>query len=108
MLIFTAIFLTLIYVFFCFCGRKDIFSPAFIFNAFAWLKNIPYFYQIGDEYTSNQINEYFFIILITCICVNSGIITLKNIYCKRIFVYEDKITNNGILLSKCFKYLFFL
>lgn len=70
---FYAIILTLVYFLFAHSGRKDIFSPRFIFNAFAWLKNVPYFIEIGDTYPNIICERYFVYKLIGCICVNIGI-----------------------------------
>ena len=75
-----SILLSLCYFVGAYIGRKDIFSPRFIFNVFAWLKNIPYavdyirINNIADE----TIDSYFLFKFISFICVNVGITIYEN------------------------------
>lgn len=67
------ILLTLLYVFEAFRGRKDLFSPRVVFNMFAWLKNVPYFWETGGLYPDVLAEKYFIIKVLSCIFVNLGI-----------------------------------
>ena len=76
-----SILLSLCYFIGAYIGRKDIFSPRFIFNMFAWLKNIPY---VIDYISANRIDDvtidsYFFFKFISFICVNVGITIYERI-----------------------------
>lgn len=48
------------------------FSPRFIYNVFAWVKNVPYFWEAGTEYAPELVMKYFFIKLLSCFLVNWG------------------------------------
>ena len=69
-----SILLSLCYFVGAYIGRKDIFSPRFIFNVFAWLKNIPYAvdYIRINNITDENIDSYFLFKFISFICVNVG------------------------------------
>ena len=68
-----SLILTALYLFQIFRGRKDLFSPRVIFNAFAWLKNVPYFYQVAVDYPDYLITRYFVFKLLAFVFVNAGI-----------------------------------
>lgn len=70
-----SILLSLCYFCGAYIGRKDIFSPRFIFNIFAWLKNIPYVidYIAANRISDDTVESYFFFKFISFVCVNIGI-----------------------------------
>lgn len=66
------IILTIFYSMFAFIGYRDIFSPRVIFNLFAWVKNVPYFVQIGDCYSEELQLMNFSMCFLSMIMVNVG------------------------------------
>lgn len=74
------VILTAAYFGAAFKGREDICSPRFLFNAYAWLKNVPYFWQIGSNYDAALCRKYFLIKMLGWAMVNLGI-TLYQKYC---------------------------
>lgn len=96
-----SILLSLCYFIGAYIGRKDIFSPRFIFNMFAWLKNIPY---VIDYISANRIDDvtidsYFFFKFISFICVNVGITIYERISMSKKYVYkENKKRDNSAYL----------
>lgn len=96
-----SILLSLCYFIGAYIGRKDIFSPRFIFNMFAWLKNIPY---VIDYISANRIDDvtidlYFFFKFISFICVNVGITIYERISMSKKYVYkENKKRGNSAYL----------
>ena len=82
-------------------GRKDIFSPRFIFNVFAWLKNIPYAvdYIRVNNIADETIDSYFFFKFISFICVNVGITIYEINSTNKKYVYlENKKRKNSAYL----------
>lgn len=96
-----SILLSLCYFIGAYIGRKDIFSPRFIFNMFAWLKNIPY---VIDYISANRIDDvtidsYFFFKFMSFICVNVGITIYERISMSKKYVYkENKKRDNSAYL----------
>ena len=101
-----SLILTALYLFQIFRGRKDLFSPRVIFNAFAWLKNVPYFYQVAVDYPDYLITRYFVFKLLAFVFVNTGITIYDSLIAhKSKYSYVDKGTQRisayyriGILL----------
>lgn len=85
-----AFILSVLYFAFAFSGRRNVFSPRFLFNAFAWLKNVPYFIEIGDTYPDIICDRYFLYKLIGCVCVNIGISIYENTK-KGTYVYYENV-----------------
>lgn len=88
-----SILLSLCYFCGAYIGRKDIFSPRFIFNIFAWLKNIPYVidYIAANRTSDDTVESYFFFKFISFVCVNIGITIYERCSMNTEYVYrEDK------------------
>lgn len=96
-----SILLSFCYFVGAYIGRKDIFSPRFIFNIFAWLKNIPY---VVDYINDNRISEdatesYFLFKFISFICVNIGITVYERNSMNKKYAYqENKKRDNSAYL----------
>lgn len=86
-----SILLSLCYFIGAYIGRKDIFSPRFIFNVFAWLKNIPYAvdYIRVNNIADETIDSYFFFKFISFICVNVGITIYEIKSTNKKYVYQE-------------------
>lgn len=96
-----SILLSLCYFCGAYIGRKDIFSPRFIFNMFAWLKNIPYVidYISANRISDDTVESYFFFKFISFICVNIGITIYKRNSTNIKYVYqENKQRDNSAYL----------
>lgn len=96
-----SILLSLCYFIGAYIGRKDIFSPRFIFNVFAWLKNIPYAvdYIRVNNIADETIDSYFFFKFISFICVNVGITIYEINSTNKKYVYlENKKRKNSAYL----------
>ncbi|HRF86645.1 MAG TPA: O-antigen polymerase [Alloprevotella sp.] len=91
MLTFYAIFLSVCYLIGAYIGRRDIFSPRFIFNVFAWLKNIPYFveYVAANDIPTSQIETYILFKFISFLCVNIGITIYERNSVKKRYLYRE-------------------
>lgn len=92
------IILTIFYSLFAFMGYRDIFSPRVIFNLFAWVKNVPYFVQIGDCYSEELQLMYFSMCFLSMIMVNIGMTAyekLKNRNMEYVY-YNDDISERKI------------
>lgn len=91
MLTFYAIFLSVCYLIGAYIGRRDIFSPRFIFNVFAWLKNIPYFveYVAANDISTSQIETYILFKFISFLCVNIGITIYERNSVKKRYLYRE-------------------
>lgn len=98
-----SILLSLCYFWGAYIGRKDIFSPRFIFNMFAWLKNIPYVidYISANRISDDTVESYFFFKFISFICVNIGITIYERNSTNIKYVYqENKQRDNSAYLKK--------
>ena len=86
-----SILLSLCYFWGAYIGRKDIFSPRFIFNMFAWLKNIPYVidYISANRISDDTIESYFFIKFLSFIFVNIGITIYERSSTNKKYVYQE-------------------
>lgn len=96
-----SILLSLCYFWGAYIGRKDIFSPRFIFNMFAWLKNIPYVidYISANRISDDTVESYFFFKFISFICVNIGITIYERNSTNIKYVYqENKQRDNSAYL----------
>lgn len=96
-----SILLSLCYFCGAYIGRKDIFSPRFIFNMFAWLKNIPYVidYISANRISDDTVESYFFFKFISFICVNIGITIYERNSTNIKYVYqENKQRDNSAYL----------
>lgn len=96
-----SILLSLCYFCGAYTGRKDIFSPRFIFNMFAWLKNIPYVidYISANRISDDTVESYFFFKFISFICVNIGITIYERNSTNIKYVYqENKQRDNSAYL----------
>lgn len=96
-----SILLSLCYFWGAYIGRKDIFSPRFIFNMFAWLKNIPYVidYISANGISDDTVESYFFFKFISFICVNIGITIYERNSTNIKYVYhENKQRDNSAYL----------
>lgn len=91
MLTFYAIFLSFCYLAGAYIGRRDVFSPRFIFNVFAWLKNIPYFveYATTNDISISQIETYILFKFISFVCVNVGITIYERNSVKKRYLYRE-------------------
>lgn len=91
MLTFYAIFLSFCYLAGAYIGRRDVFSPRFIFNVFAWLKNIPYFveYATTNDISISQIETYILFKFISFLCVNVGITIYERNSVKKRYLYRE-------------------
>ena len=77
-------------------ARRDVFSARFIYNGLAWLKNVPYFIEVGDTYPEEVVNKYFYFKLVTWLCVNLGITIYQRFKSNQFkFVYYDKFSGGG-------------
>lgn len=87
-----SILLSLCYFIGAYVGRKDVFSPRFIFNVFAWLKNIPYAvdYIRVNNISDETIDSYFLFKFISFICVNIGITIYEIKSINKKYVYQEK------------------
>ena len=97
-----SILLSLCYFYGAYIGRKDIFSPRFIFNMFAWLKNIPYVidYISANRISDDTVESYFFFKFISFICVNIGITIYERNSTNIKYVYqENKQRDNSAYLK---------
>lgn len=97
-----SILLSLCYFCGAYIGRKDIFSPRFIFNMFAWLKNIPYVidYISANRISDDTVESYFFFKFISFICVNIGITIYERNSTNIKYVYqENKQRDNSAYLK---------
>lgn len=97
-----SILLSLCYFCGAYIGRKDIFSPRFIFNMFAWLKNIPYVidYISANRISDDTVETYFFFKFISFICVNIGITIYERNSTNIKYVYqENKQRDNSAYLK---------
>lgn len=97
-----SILLSLCYFCGAYVGRKDIFSPRFIFNMFAWLKNIPYVidYISANRISDDTVESYFFFKFISFICVNIGITIYERNSTNIKYVYqENKQRDNSAYLK---------
>lgn len=92
MIPFYAFILTITYFVFAFSGRKDLFSPRFIYNAFSWLKNVPYFIEVGDTYPEFICERYFIYKFLGCIFINIGISLYEN-HKRGKYAYSENIIN---------------
>lgn len=96
MVVLFGLILSILYFGVALSGRRDIFSPRFIFNVYAWLKNVPYFMQIGNRYSEDVIIKYFIIKLIGFIMVNLGIsVYEKHFAWKWRYDYRDIVDGRG-------------
>lgn len=96
MAIFYGLILTLLYFSQALRSKNDIFSPRFIFNVYAWIKNVPYFLQIGDNYDDIVIFKYFIFKVIGMLMVNAGITFYERHRSMSIqYVYSDRILEEG-------------
>ena len=96
-----SILLSLCYFCGAYIGRKDIFSPRFIFNMFAWLKNIPYVidYISANRISDDTVESYFLFKFISFICVNIGITIYERNSTNIKYVYqENKQRDNSAYL----------
>lgn len=88
--------LTLCYLLAAFSARRDLFSPRFIFNAYAWLKNVPYFFEVGNTYDESLQLRYFLYKLIAWLMVNIGISFYKKFLSRKYkYIYKDLSGSNG-------------
>lgn len=92
MLLFYSCFLTICYLWGAYKGRKDIFSPRFLFNSFAWLKNIPYFTEYAAGLSEHSIDVYFLYKFISFLCVNFGITFYERHFKRTHFAYYERKT----------------
>ena len=99
MTLFFALTLSSVYLLFALKGRSNLFSPRFLYNAFAWLKNVPYFIEVGETYSDVLCERYFIYKLIGCICVNIGISIYES---KKIGKYS--YSENVINIKSYYKY----
>lgn len=92
MVSFYGITLTVCYILGVYYGRKDIFSPRFLYNSFAWLKNVPYFmeYAVTENVSSSTIDSYFLYKFAAFLCVNLGITLLQSKSKSFGFTYKEK------------------
>lgn len=92
-----SILLSLCYFIGAYVGRKDVFSPRFIFNVFAWLKNIPYAvdYIRVNNISDETIDSYFLFKFISFICVNIGITIYEIKSINKKYVYQEKKKRNN-------------
>lgn len=96
-----SILLSFCYFLGAYLGRKDIFSPRFVFNIFAWLKNVPYVieYISVNRISEDSIETYFLFKFISFICVNIGITVYERNSSKKKYVYhENKKRDNSAYL----------
>lgn len=96
-----SILLSFCYFLGAYLGRKDIFSPRFVFNIFAWLKNVPYVieYISVNRISEDSIETYFLFKFISFICVNIGITIYERNSSKKKYVYhENKKRDNSAYL----------
>ena len=82
--------LTLLYILGALLGKRDICSPRFLFNAYAWLKNVPYFWQIGNTYGDALCFKYFIIKVIGWMMVNVGISFYQKYFSRKWEYYTDE------------------
>lgn len=84
-----AIFLSLCYLWGMNKGRNDLFSARFLFNAFAWVKNIPGTLSYEGFLTEEMIENYFFYKFLAFAFINLGI-TLYEQSRHRIYTYTER------------------
>jgi len=73
MLIFFSIILTFCYCCGAYVGRRDVFSPRFVFNVFSWLKNVPGILCCEEVISEELLLSYFLFKFVAFVFVNLGI-----------------------------------
>ncbi|MCR5149688.1 MAG: oligosaccharide repeat unit polymerase [Clostridiales bacterium] len=93
MAVILGLFLSALYFLFAFSGRRNVFSPVVIYNLYAWLRNVPHFMQVYDDYDEGLCFKYFIIKVISCLCINMGMLFYERFFSKKYtYVYSDERT----------------
>lgn len=93
MIIIYAILLSLCYVWGMHKGRYDLFSARFLFNAFAWVKNVPGTLSYGGYLSEEMIETYFFYKFLSFFFVNCGISIYESFNHRRYIYTERRISS---------------